>query len=206
METNFCSAGRASAASFTRFARSARRSRRRSGEDAEVDVLGEGILRVWTWRMPSRPRTSAGRRHAAVEATGAQEAGRGRPAGWWPIRMTPSFDSKPSISTRRALSVCSRSSCRPEARPRWRPTASISSMKMRQGRSSSLLEEVADAEAPRHEHLDEVGAGDREERHVRLAGDRPARRVLPEPGAHQEDALGILPRASGTSAARAGTR
>ena len=36
-----------------------------------------------------------------------------------------------------------------------------------------LLEEVADARrADADEHLDEVGAGDREERHARLAGDR----------------------------------
>ena len=50
------------------------------------------------------------------------------------MMMTPSFDSKPSISTRSWLSVCSRSSCPPpRPAPRWRPTASISSMKMMQG-------------------------------------------------------------------------
>ena len=50
------------------------------------------------------------------------------------IRMTPSFDSKPSISTSSWLSVCSRSSCPPpRPAPRCRPTASISSMKMMQG-------------------------------------------------------------------------
>ncbi len=48
--------------------------------------------------------------------------------------MMPSFASKPSISTSNWLSVCSRSSLPPpRPAPRWRPTASISSMKMMQG-------------------------------------------------------------------------
>ena len=48
--------------------------------------------------------------------------------------MTPSLDSKPSISTRSWFRVCSRSSWPPPSpAPRWRPTASISSMKMMQG-------------------------------------------------------------------------
>ncbi len=48
--------------------------------------------------------------------------------------MTPSFVSKPSSSTSSAFKVCSRSSCPPpRPAPRWRPTASISSMKMMQG-------------------------------------------------------------------------
>src|SRR5213080_2206933 len=49
-------------------------------------------------------------------------------------RITPSFDSKPSISTSSWFSVCSRSSCPPPSpAPRCRPTASISSMKMMHG-------------------------------------------------------------------------
>ena len=49
-------------------------------------------------------------------------------------RMTLVSVSKPSISTRIWLSVCSRSSWEPPIpAPRWRPTASISSMKMMQG-------------------------------------------------------------------------
>ena len=47
---------------------------------------------------------------------------------------TPSFAEKPSISTSSWLSVCSRSSWPPPTPlPRWRPTASISSMKMMAG-------------------------------------------------------------------------
>ena len=50
------------------------------------------------------------------------------------MRITLSFISKPSISTRSWFSVCSRSSWPPPMpAPRWRPTASISSMKMMQG-------------------------------------------------------------------------
>src|ERR1700738_2881959 len=46
------------------------------------------------------------------------------------IRMTPSFASKPSISTSSWFRVCSRSSCPPPSpAPRCRPTASISSTK-----------------------------------------------------------------------------
>ena len=91
------------------------------------------------------------------------------------IRMMLSFSSKPSISTSSWFSVCSRSSWPPpRPAPRWRPTASISSMKMMHGRRLlGLLEQVAHARgADADEHLDEVGAGDREERHARLAGDR----------------------------------
>ena len=48
--------------------------------------------------------------------------------------MTPSLLSKPSISTSSWFRVCSRSSWPPpRPAPRLRPTASISSMKMRQG-------------------------------------------------------------------------
>ena len=48
--------------------------------------------------------------------------------------ITPTLVSKPSISTSIWLRVCSRSSLPPpKPAPRWRPTASISSMKMMQG-------------------------------------------------------------------------
>ena len=58
-----------------------------------------------------------------------------------------------------------------------------------------LLEHVADARgAHAHEHLDEVRARDREERHVRLARDRPGQEGLARAGrADEEDALGDLP-------------
>src|SRR5438046_10493862 len=86
--------------------------------------------------MPSRPFTSGrgtttrrskrpGRRSAGSSTSGRLVAA---------MRMTPSFVSKPSISTSSWLSVCSRASWPPpRPAPRWRPTASISSMKMMQG-------------------------------------------------------------------------
>ena len=50
------------------------------------------------------------------------------------ITITPSLPSKPSISTNNWFKVCSRSSWPPPMpAPRWRPTASISSIKMIQG-------------------------------------------------------------------------
>ena len=52
--------------------------------------------------------------------------------------ITPLFESKPSISTSSALSVCSRSSCPPTMlEPRVLPRASSSSMKMMQGALAS---------------------------------------------------------------------
>ena len=95
-----------------------------------------GTLRVWTRRISSRPFTSGratttrrskrpGRSNAGSRTSGRLVAA---------IKITPSLDSKPSISTSKAFNVCSRSSCPPpRPAPRWRPTASISSMKMMQG-------------------------------------------------------------------------
>src|SRR3989441_1110779 len=56
----------------------------------------------------------------------------------------------------------------------------------------ALLEEVAHAaRADAHEHLDEVGPGDAEERHSRLAGDGAGEQRLAGAGrAHQQHALG----------------
>ena len=76
--------------------------------------------------------------------------------------------------------------------PRWRPTASISSMKIMQGAFFlSLLEHVADAaRADAHEHLDEIGARDREEGHVCLARDGARKQGLAGAGrADQQHAL-----------------
>ena len=55
-------------------------------------------------------------------------------------------------------------------------------------------EHVADAAGPdADEHLDELGAVDREERHARLAGHRPGQQRLAGAGrAHQQHALGNL--------------
>ena len=73
-----------------------------------------------TWRS-NRP----GRSNAASNTSGRLVAA---------IRMMPVLPSKPSISVNNWLSVCSRSSLPPpKPAPRWRPTASISSMNTMQG-------------------------------------------------------------------------
>ncbi len=95
-----------------------------------------GTLRMCTFKICSRPRISGrgtttwrskrpGRKRAGSRTSGRLVAA---------ITITPVPDSKPSISTSIWLSVCSRSSLPPpKPAPRWRPTASISSMKMMQG-------------------------------------------------------------------------
>ena len=112
------------------------------------------------------------------------------------IRMTPPLTSKPSISTSSWFSVCSRSSWPPpRPAPRCRPTASISSTKTMAGRVGlGLLEQVADpAGADADEHLDEVRAGDRVERHAGLAGDGAGEQRLAGAGrAVEQHALGDL--------------
>ena len=103
------------------------------------------------------------------------------------IRPPPA--SKPSISTSSWLSVCSRSSlpC-PTPAPRLRPTASSSSMKTIAGAALARLgEQVADAgRADADERLDELRAGDREERGVGLAGGRARQQRLAGAGRPDE--------------------
>ena len=72
------------------------------------------------WRSKRPGRSSAGSRTSARFVAA--------------ISTTESLLSKPSISTSSWFSVCSRSSCPPPSpAPRWRPTASISSMNTIQG-------------------------------------------------------------------------
>src|SRR2546428_460405 len=95
-----------------------------------------GILRVCTRRICSRPFTSGmsttiwRSKRPGRNSAGSRMSGRFVAAS----RMTPSFDSNPSISTSSWFKVCSRSSWPPPSpAPRCRPTASISSMKMMHG-------------------------------------------------------------------------
>src|SRR3972149_5992754 len=74
-----------------------------------------GICRVWTWRICSLPFTSGlGTTTWRSKRPGRSKAG-SRTSGRFvaAIRISPSFDSNPSISTRSWFSVCSRSSCPP---------------------------------------------------------------------------------------------
>ena len=91
---------------------------------------------AWTLRMDSRPRTSGSgtviwrSNRPGRSSAGSRTSGRLVAA----MIMMPSWESKPSISTSSALSVCSRSSLPPpKPCPRCRPTASISSINTKHG-------------------------------------------------------------------------
>ena len=125
------------AASLTRFIRSA--PEKPGVPRAMVFRLtsgASGTLRTCTFRICSRPTTSGfgtttwRSKRPGRSSAGSSTSGRLVAA----IKMMPSLASKPSISTSSWFSVCSRSSLPPpRPAPRWRPTASISSMKMMQG-------------------------------------------------------------------------
>ena len=125
------------AASLTRFSKSAPE---KPGVPREILAMStsvdSGVLRVCTFKISSRPfrsglfTTTRRSKRPGRNSAGSNTSGRLVAA----IKITPSFDSKPSISTSIWFKVCSRSSWPPPMpAPRWRPTASISSMKIRQG-------------------------------------------------------------------------
>ena len=127
-----------SAASFTRLARSApEKPGRAARDDLGIDVRAPAAPCAYgpsgSARGPGCP--DWGRPPGGRNGRDAAAPDRARRAGWWPrSRITPSLASKPSISTSSWFRVCSRSSLPPpRPAPRWRPTASISSMKMMQG-------------------------------------------------------------------------
>ena len=81
-------------------------------------------------RISGRPTTTCRSKRPGLRRAGSRTSARFVAA----ITITPSLPSKPSISTRSWLRVCSRSSCPPpRPAPRCRPTASISSMNIIQG-------------------------------------------------------------------------
>mmetsp|Transcript_29565 Transcript_29565/g.63643 ORF Transcript_29565/g.63643 Transcript_29565/m.63643 type:complete len:312 (+) Transcript_29565:334-1269(+) len=100
-----------------------------------------GLPRECTLRMASRPslsgRSTGTRRSKRPGRSNAESSTSARLVA--AMTMTPALPSKPSISVRIWLSVCSRSSLPPPMPPRppeparCRPTASISSMKMMHG-------------------------------------------------------------------------
>ena len=126
-----------SAASLSRFSRSAPE---KPGVPRAMELRStsspRGLPRAWTRRMASRPRMSG----RPIYTRLSKRPGRVRALSRMSSRfvaamtMTPSLFVKPSISTSSWLRVCSLSSCPPpRPEPRWRPTASISSMKMMAG-------------------------------------------------------------------------
>ena len=126
-----------SAASLTRLARSAPEKPGVPRAMTRGSTSGaSGTFFMWTARICSRPSMS-GRgtttwrsKRPGRSSAGSSTSGRLVAA----MMMMPSLASKPSISTSSWFSVCSRSSLPlPRPAPRWRPTASISSMKTMHG-------------------------------------------------------------------------
>src|SRR6266568_23506 len=125
------------AASFTRLARSA--PDMPGVPRAMMSALTSGAigtLRMCTSRICSRPRMSGSgtttwrSKRPGRSSAGSRTSGRLVAA----MTITPVVPSNPSISTSSWLSVCSRSSLPPpRPAPRWRPTASISSMNTMHG-------------------------------------------------------------------------
>ena len=172
------------AASLTRFARSAPE---KPGDwratPSTSTFLSSGLPLVWTLRIATRPFMSGRSRMTCRSKRPGRRSAGSRTSGRFVAATTITFVfvSKPSISTRIWLRVCSRSSCEPpRPAPRWRPTASISSTKTMHGEfrfawsNRSRTRRRADAD----EHLDELGARDREERHAGLAGHGPGHQRL----------------------------
>src|SRR5882672_7312676 len=126
-----------SAASFTRLARSAPEKPGQPRAMMSGFTSGDsGTFRMCTLRISSRPRMSGSgtttwrSKRPGRSSAGSSTSGRLVAA----MTITPIVASKPSISTSSWFSVCSRSSLPPpRPAPRWRPTASISSMKTMHG-------------------------------------------------------------------------
>ena len=125
------------AASLTRFARSAPE---KPGDwratPSTSTPLSSGLPLVWTRRISVRPRISGRSRMTWRSKRPGRRSAGSRTSGRFVAATTITFVfvSKPSISTRIWLRVCSRSSCEPpRPAPRWRPTASISSTKTMHG-------------------------------------------------------------------------
>ena len=144
----------------------------------EVDVVGQRhAARVHLEDLPRGRRWSGGltmtrrSKRPGRSSAGSRISGRLVAAS----TITPSEPVKPSISVRIWLSVCSRSSWPPSdcaAAAGAADGVELVDEDDRRRRLLGLLEEVAHAaRADADDHLDELRGGEREERHVGLAGD-----------------------------------
>ena len=108
-----------------------------------------------------------------------------------PMRSFSHAEANPSISVRIWLSVCSRSSLpplKPTPLVRERPMASSSSMKTIEGAFSfASLKRSRTRRRRLHDRLYELGGGNREERNVRLSGDRACEQGLARPRRPEQD-------------------
>ena len=189
-----------SAASLTRLARSAPEKPGVPRARVLAETLScTGTLRMWTLRISSRPRMSGSgtttwrSKRPGRSSAGSSTSGRLVAA----MTMMPSLPANPSISTRSWFKVCSRSSWPPPSpAPRWRPTASISSMKMMHGAcflACSNMSRTRDAPTPTN-----ISTKSDPEMVKNGASASPAmaraRRVLPVPGGPTiSTPLGIFP-------------
>ena len=188
-----------SAASLTRLARSAPgEAGRAAGEDLEVDLGRErDPPRVHLEDLLAALHVGPRHHHLAVEAAGPQQRGvqhvgpvGGRDEDDALVGLEAVHLDQELVQGLLALVV-------PAAQARAPVPADRVDLVHEDDAGRvllALLEEVAHARgAHAHEHLDEVRAGDREERHVGLARDGLGQQGLAGAGrAHQEHALGDL--------------
>mmetsp|Transcript_10276 Transcript_10276/g.31497 ORF Transcript_10276/g.31497 Transcript_10276/m.31497 type:complete len:291 (-) Transcript_10276:487-1359(-) len=150
-----------------------------------------GLPRACTLRMARRPslsgRSTGTRRSKRPGRSKAESRTSARLVA--AMTITPEFPSNPSISVRIWFSVCSRSSLPPPMPPRaeparWRPTASISSMKTMQGAfflASEKSERMRAAPTPTNISTNSEPDADTKGTPASPATAR-ARSVLPVPG------------------------
>ncbi len=157
-------------------------------------------LSVWTFRMAARSRRSGRSMRIWRSKRPGRSRAESRMSGRFvaAIRMTPLSVLKPSISTSSWLSVFSRSSLPPMIvpRPRERPTASISSMKMMQGAFSlACLKRSRTRAAPTPTNISTKSEPESEKKGTPASPATAfARRVLPVPGGPtRRTPLGSLP-------------
>ena len=176
------------AASFIRLARSAPvKPGVRRAMLSRVSSLSSFLFLLWTSRIESRPLISGAstvtwrsKRPGCINAE-SRTSGRFVAA----MMMIPLLPSKPSISVRSWFRVCSRSSFPPPIpAPRWRPTASISSMKIRQGLFSlAFLKRSRTRLAPTPTNISTNSEPDSEKNGTPASPAMAlARRVFPVPG------------------------
>ena len=173
-----------------------------AASESRSTFSSSGIERVCTSRICRRPSLSGGgtvtRRSKRPGRSSAESRTSGRLVA--PSTITASPESKPSISVRIWLSVCSRSSLPPlngEAPPaRERPIASSSSMKMIAGCASlACLKRSRTREAPMPT-IASTNSDAETEKNGALASPATARAssVLPVPGRPESSTpRGILP-------------
>ena len=173
------------------------RAGRQSGDVPQVDVVGQLDVADVDLAGSPRGRSMSGRSTTTVRSNrpgrsraGSSVSGRLVAA----MMMTPRLESKPSISTRSWLSVCSRSSWPPMAAAAAGLAQGVQLVDEDDARRPALGlgEQIAHPAGPdADEHLDEIGAAHAEERHVGLAGDGLGQQRLAGAGrADQQHALG----------------